>query len=149
MTRRRVLFINSDGKTYLTEEYNGDKSEFARFGAGDSCEKDWRDIMDEFRDCLSLDLFLETDRRCQSYYHSCLGTTEYHGPEEVDLATLDDTAGIYVTAAHPIPKAGMEPVARFLQQHIANLENAISLIEMSERAFSKQILTELLEPSQD
>lgn len=144
MTRRTVMFINSDGKVYMTSEYNGDKSEFAMFGAGDSCEKDWADIMGEFRESLSLPVFIETDRRCQGYYHSCLGTSEYNPPKEACLSEFDGTDGVCVAAANPLPKEGMEQVIHFLKQHIADLADATTIIDMAERAYSKQILDEVL-----
>ena len=144
MTRRRVLFLDADGKAYLTEEYNGDKTEFALFGVADTCEKDWRDIMDEFRDCLSLRMFFATDRRCQGYYHSQLGVSEYQAPKEVTLADLVDTNGICVTAANSLSKTSMEPAICFLRRHIADLADASSLIDMMERAFARQVLAEIL-----
>ena len=45
MTRRRVVFVRKDGRRYITEEFNGDKSEYAARGdCLDSCDLDWPEI---------------------------------------------------------------------------------------------------------
>lgn len=78
MTRRRVLFVDHDGKQLvITDEYNGDKSEFLAMGSQDSCDKDWDEMEREFLNCYTLSQFEEADRRCQGYYHSCICQMEY------------------------------------------------------------------------
>lgn len=102
MTRRRILFINTDGKQYLTAEYNGDKSELESFHSTDSCEKKWEDIEAEFRLCNTLDEFNETDKRSQAYYHSSLGANEYVPADELEVINRSYSGSIITIAAeHP------------------------------------------------
>lgn len=45
MTRRRVVFVRKDGRRYITEEFNGDKAEYAARGdCLDGCDLDWAEI---------------------------------------------------------------------------------------------------------
>lgn len=102
MTRRRILFIDTNGKQYLTEEYNGDKSELASFHSADSCDKDWEDIEMEFRLCKTLDEFQTTDKRAQSYYHSNLGPNEYIPASELEIINHSYAGNIItIMAEHP------------------------------------------------
>lgn len=88
MTRRRFLFVDHENhKLALTTEYNGDRSQFLAIGSQDSCDKDWSDMEREFLNCWSISQFEEEDRRCQGYYHSFLGQTEYE-----PLTILEDGA---------------------------------------------------------
>lgn len=91
MTRRQILFIDTDGRQYLSTEYNGDKTELRMIGSADSCDKDWADIEAEFERCDTLADFLATDKRAQGYYHSRLGDGEYEPPAE--LNSLNRTCG--------------------------------------------------------
>ena len=74
MTRRRVVFVRKDGRRYITEEFNGDKAEYAargrlpgrlRFGlAGDPCALCGADTYLKF---------IKANLTAQAAYHSFLG----------------------------------------------------------------------------
>lgn len=75
MTRREIYFYDSDTKKlYVTPEFNGDKEEFALFNKhGDSCDKNWDEIIKEFENVKTLDDFKVASDKAQGYYHSFLG----------------------------------------------------------------------------
>jgi hypothetical protein len=74
MTRRYIVFYDEEsGYYYSTPEFNGDKSETEAFGSQDSCDKDWPDIVLDFKGVKSLNEFKAASERAQGYYHSFLG----------------------------------------------------------------------------
>ena len=74
MTRRRVVFVRKDGRRYITEEFNGDKSEYAaRGGYLDSCELDWSEIRALFLSADTYMKFIKANQKAQAAYHSFLG----------------------------------------------------------------------------
>lgn len=105
MTRRQIYFCNTDnGTCYVSEEYNGDKSEMERlsklFGNGDTCEKNWSEIMDELNEVHSLSDFLQAISRITGYYHSSVtdslpGTRFRVCHSESELPEKDETYVIY------------------------------------------------------
>lgn len=73
MTRRQVYFLSISGKFYVSEEYNGDKTELEAIGSADSCEKTWAEILEVFDRVTSLTEFLSAMSKVQMYYHSSIG----------------------------------------------------------------------------
>lgn len=75
MTRREIYFYDKNSlKLYVTPEFNGDKEEFDLFKKhGDSCDKNWDEIIKEFENVKTLDEFKIASNKAQSYYHSFLG----------------------------------------------------------------------------
>ena len=59
MTRRKVYYFDTQTKKlYSTPEFNGDKSEFNLFSKrGDSCDKDFNEILKEFENIKNLEEF--------------------------------------------------------------------------------------------
>lgn len=84
MTRRNVIFYNDLNNSYIvSEEYNGDKVEMARFGLG-ICEHSWEEFMEAMDSVQNLADFLKvisqtpiaTMRQsmvCSKKLESCLG----------------------------------------------------------------------------
>ena len=73
MTRRKVLFRDvASGQCYITPEFNGDKTELLQKKSGDSCDRDWQEIIEEFKGAKTLDEFQKANANAQGYYHSCL-----------------------------------------------------------------------------
>lgn len=73
MTRRRVIFVCKDGRRYITEEYNGDRSEYtARDRCLDGCDMDWSEIRDIFQEPTTYTQFIKANLRAQAAYHSFL-----------------------------------------------------------------------------
>ena len=71
MTRRRVIFVCKDGRRYITEEYSGDRSEYAARGRClDSCDMDWPEIRDIFQESATYTQFIKANLRAQAAYHS-------------------------------------------------------------------------------
>lgn len=71
MTRRRVIFVCKDGRRYITEEYSGDRSEYAARGRClDSCDMDWPEIRDIFQEPATYTQFIKANLRAQAAYHS-------------------------------------------------------------------------------
>lgn len=75
MTRREIYFYDKNSsKLYVTPEFNGDKEEFALFNKhGDSCDKNWNEIIKDFENVKTLDDFKTASDKTQGYYHSFLG----------------------------------------------------------------------------
>ena len=75
MTRRKIYFYdNNEKKLYSTPEFNGDKEEFIKFNKrGDSCDKNFDEILNEFIGIKSKEEFEKASNKAQSYYHSFLG----------------------------------------------------------------------------
>ena len=74
MTRRRVIFVRKDGRRYITEEFNGDKSEFAAHGdCLDGCDLDWPEIRAIFQEASTYPQFIKANLKAQAAYHSFLG----------------------------------------------------------------------------
>ena len=74
MTRRRVVFVRKDGRRYITEEFNGDKSEYAaRRDCLDSCDLDWPEIRALFIAADTYLKFIKANLKAQAAYHSFLG----------------------------------------------------------------------------
>ena len=64
MTRRRVIFVCKDGRRYITEEYSGDRSEYAARGRClDSCDMDWPEIRDIFQEPATYTQFIKANLR--------------------------------------------------------------------------------------
>ena len=100
MTRRKVIFVDSDYSKYATPEFNGDKSELLAFNSSDSCDKDWKEIEELFMKCQTLHEFEMANEYVQNLYHSCFGPTEIVLVERVvinDYIANDDTT-IFVYA---------------------------------------------------
>lgn len=74
MTRRRVVFVRKDGRRYITEEFNGDKSEYAACGdCLDRCDLDWPEIRAFFIAADTYLKFKKANLKAQAAYHSFLG----------------------------------------------------------------------------
>jgi hypothetical protein len=73
MTRRRILFRDTELECcWITPEFNGDKTELLQFGSADSCDKDWAEIYEEFRNVKTLPEFEKMNAQAQKYYHSSI-----------------------------------------------------------------------------
>ena len=74
MTRRRIIFICKDGRRYITEEFNGDKNEYAARGqCQDGCDMAWSEIRDIFQETATYTQFIKAKLKAQAAYHSFLG----------------------------------------------------------------------------
>lgn len=103
MTRRYVVFVDTDGRRHVAGEYNGCKSEYATretlFGVSlDGCDKDWKDIQEEFDACKTLDDFKATAARVDGYYHSAIGGPVTHEIRVFDPGDAED--GEFLTSIH-------------------------------------------------
>ena len=73
MTRRRVVFVRKDGRRYITEEFNGDKAEYAARGdCLDGCDLDWPEIRALFIAADTYPKFIKANLKAQAAYHSFL-----------------------------------------------------------------------------
>lgn len=100
MTRRQIYFFDPNNNTYyLSEELNGDKEEFERFGSSDACEKTWAEIVAELSYVQTLSEFMEAVARVMRYYRSSI-SSELPGTRLIvkrsrdDLEVKDETWGI-------------------------------------------------------
>lgn len=103
MTRRYVVFVDADGRRHVAGEYNGCKSEYAaretpKSVSLDGCDKDWKDIQDEFDACKTLDDFKATVARVNGYYHSTIGGSVTHEIRVFDPGDAED--GEFLTSIH-------------------------------------------------
>lgn len=74
MTRRRVVSVRKDGRRYITEEFNGDKAEYAARGdCLDGCDLDWPEIRALFVAADTYLKFIKANLTAQAAYHSFLG----------------------------------------------------------------------------
>lgn len=74
MTRRRVVFVRKDGRRYITEEFNGDKAEYAARGdCLDGCDLDWPEIRALFVAADTYLKFIKANLTAKAAYHSFLG----------------------------------------------------------------------------
>lgn len=74
MTRRRVVFVRKDGRRYITEEFNGDKAEYAARGdCLDGCDLDWAEIRALFVAADTYLKFIKANLTAQAAYRSFLG----------------------------------------------------------------------------
>jgi hypothetical protein len=91
MTRRRVIFYAPKEKTlYMTPEFNGDKSEFGtRKINEDSCDKNWDEIMEYFKDITTLSQFEDASKTAQAVYHSSFGNEILSLEEVVSSVSCD------------------------------------------------------------
>lgn len=93
MTRRQVVFLSEKTKRYyVSDVYNGDKNEFeckARvFGnSGDSCDKNWGEMMDDVKAVRSLWDFMKLLHVLDGYYHSIV-------PKAVPGVSLRSVGGL-------------------------------------------------------
>ena len=100
MTRRQIYFFDPNNNIYyLSEELNGDKEEFERFGSSDACEKTWVEIATELSRIQTLSEFMETVARVMRYYRSSIpselpGTRLIVKHSRDDLEVKDETWGI-------------------------------------------------------
>ena len=77
MTRRRVVFVRKDGRRYITEEFNGDKSEYAARGdCLDSCDLDWPEIRAIFIAADTYLKFIKANLKAQAAYPTLSWVTE-------------------------------------------------------------------------
>ncbi len=92
MTRRKIYFFDKENKKlYSTPEFNGDKSEFNLFSKrGDSCDKDFNEILREFEKIKTLEEFRGASDKAQNYYHSGFVGTVTLPIEEVSKITYND-----------------------------------------------------------
>jgi len=91
MTRRRILFRDvSKEECWVTPEFNGDKSEFKRMGSGDSCDKDWDEIFEVFRNVKTLEQFEKANAQAQTYYHSSLPGAKILPIENIGKGKYDE-----------------------------------------------------------
>lgn len=92
MTRRKIYFFDSKTKKlYATPEFNGDKNEFEFFRKrGDSCDKNFDEILKEFNNIRRLEEFANASNKAQSYYHSGFGKDSILPIEETSRITYND-----------------------------------------------------------
>lgn len=100
MTRRQIYFYIPERNTYyVSDEFNGDKTELERMGSRDFCEVDWSQIMERLAGVSDLADFLRAISTINYYYHSAFGTEKpgsrlrvAHSREEI--GQKDQTYGI-------------------------------------------------------
>lgn len=88
MFRRRVVFIDAAGMAYISPEFNGDKAEMEYFRLSDSCDMNWMEIQDLFRQCKTIEDFKAACITAQGYYHSRLPDPEPPEPA-IPISELD------------------------------------------------------------
>lgn len=88
MFQRRVIFIDAAGLTYISPEFNGDKAEMEYFRLSDTCDLNWMEIQDMFRQCKTIEEFKDACIKAQGFYHSCLPNPEPPEPA-VPISELD------------------------------------------------------------
>lgn len=97
MTRRVVVFHSGDGSIYVTDEFNGDKSELETIGSSDYCERDWHEIMLMFTEYPNYLDFIKANYSAQECYHSHLShEQEILPPRKIsqdELYKLEDAYG--------------------------------------------------------
>lgn len=82
MTRRKIVFWNDSNNTwYVSEEYNGDKEDFAAMSAifgpnMDGCDKTWPEIMAMLNGVSSMADFLKVIPQINRCYHSHLAPSD-------------------------------------------------------------------------
>lgn len=82
MTRRKIVFWNDSNSTwYVSEEYNGDKEDFAAlrtiFGPSmDGCDKTWPEIMEMLNGVSTMADFLKVIPQINRCYHSHLAPSD-------------------------------------------------------------------------
>lgn len=99
MTRRQIYFYAPErGVWYVSEEYNGDKTELEAHGSADACSETWPEILERFRPVNSLCGFFEALSYAHACYRSALQTLP--GPRvhvltsRSQLKQKDETWGI-------------------------------------------------------
>ena len=70
MMRRRIVFIDDHGTTYISPEFNGDKAEAEYHRLIDTCDHNWNHIETLFRQCGSISDFKAACITVQGFYHS-------------------------------------------------------------------------------
>lgn len=92
MTRRKIYFYDKkQNKLYATPEFNGDKEEFVEFRKHeDSCDKNFNEILQEFKGVKTLEEFNKATDKAQSYYHSFLGNNNLPIEEKEDIEYKDE-----------------------------------------------------------
>ena len=96
MTRRRVVFVRKDGRRYITEEFNGDKAEYAARGdCLDGCDLDWPEIRALFVAADTYLKFIKANLTAQAAYHSFLVECRRGAqpPERAETAACRQRAG--------------------------------------------------------
>ena len=90
MTRRRIVFTDpKTGRRYVTPEFNGDKTEFEKFGMGDACTATWDEIIVFFNAVSSLNQFKAANYLAQGYYISfCVPEIPPEPVIEIDAGIL-------------------------------------------------------------
>lgn len=96
MTRRRIVFTDKEtNTTYITSEFNGDKEDFRKFQAGDTCNMYWQDILDTyFSDIKTLEEFKIANEKAQKEYISNITGKSTILPIEV-VENINYYQGIY------------------------------------------------------
>lgn len=80
MFRRRVVFIDAAGTAYISPEFNGDKAEMEYFRLSDSCDVNWMEIQDTFRQCKTIEEFKTACITAQGFYHSSMPNPDPEPP---------------------------------------------------------------------
>ena len=74
MARRRVVYVREGGRRCSTEEFNGDKGEYAAGGGClDGCDWDWPESRALFVAAGTYVKFIKANLTAQAAYHSFLG----------------------------------------------------------------------------
>jgi hypothetical protein len=92
MTRRKVLFRDvKEGVCWVTPEFNGDKTELRDIKSKDSCDKDWLEIYEEFRNVKTLEEFEKANAKAQTFYHSFLMGAANQPIENIGKGRFEDS----------------------------------------------------------
>lgn len=84
MTRRNIIFKDSNGNLYVTPEFNGDKREFELRKIMDSYSKNWEDVLKDFEGITTLKDFKTASKQAQEYGTSFLGYIEILPVKEIE-----------------------------------------------------------------
>jgi hypothetical protein len=95
MTRRKVLFRDTENTCcWVTPEFNGDRSELREKGSRDSCDKDWQEIFEEFKNVKTLPEFEKMNAQAQKYYHSHLPGTKILPVENIGNERFEENDSV-------------------------------------------------------
>jgi hypothetical protein len=79
------------GACWVTPEFNGDKSELQQMKSNDSCDKDWEEIFEEFKNVKTLDEFQKQSAKAQGYYRSCLPGAKILPAENIGAGRFEES----------------------------------------------------------
>lgn len=121
MTRRNVIFRNIDRSLWISDEFNGDKTEFEQRGSClDSCDTDWEEILQCFSGVTTLPAFREANEKAQRHYHSFLPGQEISPIERIASINSIGNDELYLLTADGTP---LQVDGRYWEQRCFQVQN--------------------------